>query len=86
MKFKPSENPPWESLFNGKDFEGWSIVGSFGKAWVEDGVIVTHMVSNTPEHTFLKTNKKYKDFKLESDCKVSGKTRSNRTEIVGWCF
>ena len=67
-----NENEPWKNIFNGKDFTGWSKVGSFGKAWVEDGTIVTHMVSNTPEHTFLRTNKKYTDFILEADSKVEG--------------
>lgn len=60
-----NENDPWKRVFNGKDFTGWSKVGNFGKAWIEDGTIVTHMVSRTPEHTFLRTNKKYKDFILE---------------------
>lgn len=67
---------PWVTIFNGKDFSGWSIVGSFGKATIEKGVIITNMVSNTPEHTFIRTNKKYKDFILESDCKVDGNIHS----------
>lgn len=66
------EKPPWRSLFNGQDFEGWSIVGSHAEAWVEDGAIVGHMVRNTPEHTFLSTNESFKDFILEVDCKLEG--------------
>ncbi len=72
MKIINPDEDPWTSIFNGKDFKGWSIVGSFGKVLVEDGVIITHMVSNTPEHTFLRTNKKYKDFILEAETKVEG--------------
>ncbi|WP_445735257.1 3-keto-disaccharide hydrolase [Mariniflexile sp.] len=76
MNVLKPQDIPWKSIFNGKDFRGWTLVGSFGKAWVEDGVIVTHMVSNTPEHTFLRTNKKYKDFILEADSKVEGAIHS----------
>jgi hypothetical protein len=62
----------WITLFNGNDLTGWSIVGSHGKAYVENGEIVCHMVSNTPEHTFVRTNEKYGDFVLEGDCKLEG--------------
>jgi len=59
---KSSVKPPWEPLFNGKNFNGWQIIGSKGKAWVEDGAIVCHQVSNTPEHIFISTKnpEKYK--------------------------
>jgi hypothetical protein len=67
-----SEKPKWRSIFNGQDFKGWSIVGSHAKAWVEDGAIVGHMVSNTPEHTFVRTNESFGDFILEADCKLEG--------------
>ncbi len=67
---------PWKILFNGKDFSGWSFIGSFGKAWVEDSTIVTQMVINTPEHTFIRTKKSYQDFILEADCKVVGNIHS----------
>ena len=59
---------PWKEIFNGVDLGGWSIVGSEGKFWVEDSAIMCHQVSNTPEHTFLSTNKEYDNFILE--CKV----------------
>lgn len=76
MASNKSGSEPWITIFNGKDFKGWSIIGSFGKAWVEDSTIITHMVSNTPEHTFVRTNKKYKDFILEADCKLEGNIHS----------
>lgn len=66
------ENEPWEIIFNGKDFTGWSIIGSNGKAWVEDGIIITHMVDKTHEHTFIQTNKEYEDFIMEADFKIDG--------------
>ena len=69
---KSSVKPPWEPLFNGKNFNGWQIIGSKGKAWVEDGAIVCHQVSNTPEHTFISTKKKYDDFIFEAEAKIEG--------------
>jgi len=65
-----SKREPWKPIFNGKDFKGWSIVGSNGSAIVKDSAFECHMVSNTPQHTFVRTNKKYGDFILEADCKL----------------
>jgi hypothetical protein len=65
-----SPNEPWQELFNGKDLKGWKTVGSTGKVFVnEGGAIECHMTSNTLEHTFATTKKKYKDFILEMDFK-----------------
>lgn len=72
MAFDKTEIDPWKTIFNGNDFSGWSIIGSFGKAWIQDSAIHCHMVSNTTEHTFVRKNKKYKDFILEVDCKTDG--------------
>ncbi|MFC1762594.1 DUF1080 domain-containing protein [Planctomycetota bacterium] len=65
-------NEPWVSLFNGKDFTGWKIIGGRGKAWIQDGAITCHQVSNTVEHAFVCTEKKYGDFILEADAKIEG--------------
>jgi len=70
--FAQTKDEPWQKLFNGKDFSGWSIIGSNGKAWIEDSEIVAHQVVNTAEHTFIKTNEKYSNFILESDVKIDG--------------
>ncbi len=59
----------WETIFNGKNFEGWSIIGGAGKFDVADSAFVLHMTANTTEHTFARTNKMYKDFILEVECK-----------------
>lgn len=67
------DKEPWEILFNGIGFEGWSIMGSCGKAWVEDSTITTHIVNQTHEHTFIQTNKAYTDFILEADFKIDGR-------------
>lgn len=63
---------PWVSLFNGKNLNGWQMKGSNGIATVQDGSIVCHQVSNTPEHTFICTKKKYENFILEADAKIEG--------------
>lgn len=70
--FSQSKAEPWQKLFNGTDFSGWIVSGSNGKAWIEDSAIVCHQVVNTPEHTFVRTKKKYSDFILEADCKLEG--------------
>jgi hypothetical protein len=67
---------PWRSLFNGKDLSGWTIKGGQGKAWVENGEIVCHMVTNSPEHTFVCTTEKFGDFILEADCKIDGEVHT----------
>lgn len=59
----------WQTIFNGKNFDGWSIIGGAGKVTIEDGAFELHQTANTKEHTFVKTNKKYKNFILEVDCK-----------------
>lgn len=59
----------WVSLFNGKDLAGWSVVGDSATFTVEEGVIRMHRKANTREHTFLRTDKKYRDFILELECK-----------------
>jgi hypothetical protein len=66
--------PPWRSLFNGKDLTGWKIVGASPRAFaaVEDGSLVGHMVRGTPEHTFFCTEEEFGDFILEVDCFQTG--------------
>lgn len=61
---------PWESIFNGKDLDGWKMVGDKGVAYVKDSAIVIHRISGTKEHAFVTTNKKYSDFILEIDFKM----------------
>ncbi|MEZ4905344.1 MAG: DUF1080 domain-containing protein [Spirosomataceae bacterium] len=60
---------PWKPLFDGKTFANWDIIGSNGIVKILDDSFEIGMRANTPEHTFLKTQKKYKDFILELDCK-----------------
>jgi hypothetical protein len=65
-----SGGEPWISLFNGRNLEGWKMVGSKGIAVVRDGAITCNKVINTPIHTFVCSNEEYKDFILELDVKT----------------
>ena len=66
--------PPWRSLFNGRDLTGWKIVGANPKAYtaVQDGALTGHMVRGTPEHTFFCTEEKFGDFILELELFQTG--------------
>jgi len=61
---------PWKSLFNGKNLDGWKMIGDKGDAFVEKDEIVIRRKVNTKEHTFVTTKKKYSDFILEVDFKM----------------
>lgn len=66
--------PPWRSLFNGRDLTGWKIVGAHPRAatYVEDGALTGHMLRGTPEHTFFCTEESFGDFILELECFQTG--------------
>lgn len=58
----------WETLFNGKDIEGWIKKGGEATYKVEDGCIVGTTKPKTP-NTFLCPPKKYSNFELTFDVK-----------------
>ena len=55
----------WRSLFNGRDFTGWSLVDPPIDATVQDGAMVIHMTPHTSRHAFIRTNENYRDFIFE---------------------
>tara|TARA_R110002072_G_scaffold199009_3_gene356704 strand:- start:2 stop:748 length:747 start_codon:yes stop_codon:yes gene_type:complete len=57
----------WQSIFNGQDLDGWSIIDPPVNVAVKDSSIVIHMKPHTSRHAFIRTNKKYKDFIFEMD-------------------
>ena len=63
--------PPkaWKTIFDGKSFKGWTIVDTPANVIIADSSLVIHMTNNTSRHVFIRTNKKYKDFILELDCR-----------------
>lgn len=58
------------SLFNGKDLTGWSVKGGSATYKVEDGAIVGTCVPNTPNNTFLCSDKEYGNFIFKCEFKV----------------
>ena len=63
------ETEEWESLFNGKNLDGWIQRGGKARYKAEDGVIVGTSVKGTP-NSFLCTGRLFGDFILELDFKV----------------
>jgi hypothetical protein len=62
---------PWISLFNGRDYTGWKLVGPANRAPAEvvDGAMVLRQRVNTAEHTFVVCEPTFRDFILELDLK-----------------
>jgi hypothetical protein len=65
--FAQQKSEPWQILFNGKNLDGWEIVGNTGIVKVIDSAITCNMIKETNVHTFVATEKKYGDFILEMD-------------------
>lgn len=63
------------SLFDGKTLQGWDVHTGKAQFRVDDGCIVGKPVLNT-ENSFLCTKKKYGDFILEFQFKVSAEMNS----------
>ncbi len=62
-------NNKWQSLFNGKNLDGWKQLNGKALYTVKNGEIIGTTVANTP-NSFLVTEKKYGDFILELDLLV----------------
>lgn len=69
--FIAPQKEKWVSLFNGKDFVGWTIRGEKVKNdyRIENGEIVGTSKPNS-QNTFLCTDKNYDDFVLELETKM----------------
>ena len=74
METKKDETP-WETLFDGKTFNGWSVKGGNAPYEIRNNSIVGKTIKNTP-NTFLCSNKMYGDFILELDYKVDSTMNS----------
>jgi hypothetical protein len=73
----PAAGDGFATLFNGRDFSGWSMAP--GSAWaVEDGVIALKQREDGAEHngTYLWTNEQYGDFVLELEFRVPEQANS----------
>lgn len=65
----------WKNLWNGKNFDGWTILNGKAKYHIEGDEIVGTSEMNTP-NTFLTTNEMYSDFILEFEVMVDPKLNS----------
>ena len=72
---KPEEEVPWQSLFDGKTLEGWTILNGDAEYLIEDESIVGRTKHGTP-NTFLTTDKMYGDFILELEYLVDSTMNS----------
>lgn len=62
---------PWTSLFNGRDYTGWRLVGpaNLAPAEIEEGAMVLRQRVKTAEHTFVASERTFRDFILELELK-----------------
>nr|WP_242527981.1 DUF1080 domain-containing protein [Muricauda sp. CAU 1633] len=74
-KNEPKDTTPWQPLFDGNTFDGWTILGGNAEYQIENGEIVGKTIHNTP-NTFLTTDTKYGDFILELDYLVDSTMNS----------
>ncbi|NND34297.1 MAG: DUF1080 domain-containing protein [Saprospiraceae bacterium] len=83
----PKSADGWQTLFNGKNLKGWSRLNGDAEYIVEDGAIVGTTKRGSP-NTFLATDQKFADFRLEFEVKIdtfinSGvQFRSNSTDYM----
>ncbi len=59
---------PWQSLFNGKDLEGWTVINGNAPFSVLDGSLVGTTIAGSP-NSFLAHERKFGDFILEFEVK-----------------
>jgi hypothetical protein len=79
-----------ESIFNGKDLDGWTIYGT-EKWYVEDGLLISESGPDK-KYGYLATNKHYKDFEVELEFKQEANGNSGvfirstveGTKVSGW--
>lgn len=86
----PAQKSSTQSLFNGKDLEGWTVFGT-EKWYVEDGLLVCESGPDKG-YGYLGTNEIFKDFELTVDFKQEANGNSGiffrssveGTKISGW--
>lgn len=65
-----AQSPPWRSLFNGSNLEGWDVCNGSAPYTVEDGTITGRTVVKSP-NSFLCSREKFGDFILEYEVWVA---------------
>lgn len=90
LLLKSTPNQKFETIFNGKNLEGWTIHGT-EKWYVENKELVCESGPDK-QYGYLSTNKSYQDFILELDFKLEANGNSGvfirssieGTKINGW--
>lgn len=72
----------WNTIFNGKNLEGWKAVAGAAPFEVKDSEILGYAKANTP-NTFLITEKEYADFILELDLKIEDLSSNSGIMVRG---
>ena len=72
-----------ESVFDGKTLKGWHVQPKEGHLWrVEDGAIVGGtMKDKVPHNTFLSLEKRYGDFEMKLQIKLTGENPNAGVQI-----
>lgn len=72
-----------EELFDGKSLEGWQIQTEESALWrVEDGEIVGgSLKAKVPHNTFIASEKRYGDFELKLQVKITGENPNAGIQI-----
>ncbi len=65
----------WQTLFDGKSLDGWTVRGGTATYRIEDGAIVGRTADGSP-NTFLFSPKTYGDFELEFETKDDDRLNS----------
>jgi hypothetical protein len=87
---KPPLTDGYESIFNGKNLDGWKIYGT-EKWFVQDGLLICESGPDKG-YGYLATDKSYKNFELSIDFKQEANGNSGvfvhstieGTKITGW--
>lgn len=81
LLFAPANTPgDMDGFFNGKNLDGWE--GLIDKYWsVKDGAIVGATPEGLKFNTFLCTKKKYKDFELQFEVRLTGAQANSGVQI-----
>ena len=71
---KPSNNQPWQTLFNGKDLSGWKVIGVDG--WTVKNGILTGKTVEQNSKGWLMSDAEFSDYELELEYKLSSASNS----------
>jgi hypothetical protein len=78
--FSQPDGDGWESIFNGKNLNGWIQMNGTATYRVENGMIIGKTEKGSPS-SFLCTKKEYADFELEFEVKYPGAAVNSGVQV-----